>query len=71
MEKFKVPFIFRGLRFREYAGGIGMQVYVPARKKWIDTLIFSRRTFEEMYRSVPAIGLWKGRTSEGIIRFKK
>lgn len=63
------PFIFRGLKFREHSGGIGVQVYHPERKTWYGIEALNWKTSEDYYSKVPDVGLWIDRSYHGSIRF--
>lgn len=61
-------FKFRGLKFREFDSGIGMQVWHLG--KWVNVAVLNRRCLESDYREVPDIGIWgKKRMSLGTVRF--
>ena len=62
-------FTFRGLRFREHSGGIGVQVYHLDRKRWYGIEALNWRTSKGYYSTVPDVGLWIGRTYHGSLRF--
>lgn len=64
------PFYFRGLQFREGAGGVGLQVFHEG--KWHDIGGLNWRTSREYYSHQVSIELWGGefgKRSAGSIRF--
>jgi len=65
----KEPFVFRGLKFREHSGGIGIQVYHPEHKKWYDIEGLNWRTTKDYWSHQPDVGLWRDRSYFGSIRF--
>ncbi len=62
-------FTFRGLLFREYKHGIGLQISHPKTSKWFDTAVLNRRLLERDYLEVPDIAMWSNREYLGTIQF--
>jgi len=62
-------FTFRGLRFREYKDGIGLQLSHPKTSEWFDTAVLNRKMLEWDYLELPDIAIWRNREHLGTIKF--
>ena len=68
-DKYLPIFTFRGLLFREYKDGIGLQISHPKTSKWLDTAILNRRILERDCLETPDIAIWSKREHLGTIKF--